>query len=151
MAINLGQQNDVLVYDRNTNAVANVGQRGAKTANAPDQFSDVDVLITCLPNAKIVESALFDQKAGLVQHLKAGALVVDTSTIEYSATLELKNRLQTADLRFLDAPVSGMQKRAEDGTLTMMVGGEGNDLAEVHDALSTMASKILHMGDVGAG
>ncbi|WRQ46388.1 NAD(P)-dependent oxidoreductase [Rhodobacterales bacterium FZCC0083] len=151
MAINLGQQNDVLVYDRNTNAVANVGQSGAKTANEPDQFADVDVLITCLPNAKIVESALFDQKAGLVQHLKAGALVVDTSTIEYSATLELKNRLQTADLRFLDAPVSGMQKRAEDGTLTMMVGGEGNDLAEVHDALSTMASKILHMGDVGAG
>ena len=87
----------------------------------------------------------------MVQHLKAGALVVDTSTIEYSAMLELKNRLQTADLRFLDAPVSGMQKRAEDGTLTMMVGGEGNDLAEVHDALSTMASKILHMGDVGAG
>lgn len=151
MAINLGRQNDVLVYDRNTNAVANVGRSGAEAAEEPHEFADVDVLITCLPAAKIVESALFDPKAGLVQHLKAGALVVDTSTIEYSATLALKNRLQAADLRFLDAPVSGMQKRAEDGSLTMMVGGNGNDLAEVQDALSTMASKILHMGDVGAG
>ena len=101
MAINLGQQNDVLVYDRNTNAVANVGQRGAKTANAPDQFADVDVLITCLPNAKIVESALFDQKAGLVQHLKAGALVVDTSTIEYSATLVSSPLNSSIDFWFL--------------------------------------------------
>ena len=97
MAINLGRQNDVLVYDRNTNAVANVGRSGAEAAEKPHEFADVDVLITCLPAAKIVESALFDPKAGLVQHLKAGALVVDTSTIEYSATLALKNRLQAAD------------------------------------------------------
>ena len=62
MAINLGQKNDVLLCDRNANAVANVGQSGAKTANEPDQFADVDVLITCLLNAKIVESVLFDQR-----------------------------------------------------------------------------------------
>nr|WP_171178189.1 NAD(P)-dependent oxidoreductase [Ruegeria sp. HKCCD8929] len=151
MAINLAQEHDVLVYDRNTNAVANVEQSGAKGADEPDQFSDVDVLITCLPAAKIVNSALFDPKTGLVQHLKAGALVIDTSTIEYGATLELRNRLQAADLRFLDAPVSGMQKWAEGGSLTMMVGGDASDLAEVQGALSTMASKILHMGNVGAG
>jgi 3-hydroxyisobutyrate dehydrogenase-like beta-hydroxyacid dehydrogenase len=151
MAINLAQEHDVLVYDRNTSAVANVERSGAKGASEPCQFADVDVLITCLPAAKIVNSALFDSKAGLVQHLKAGTLVVDTSTIEYGATLEFKSQLQTADLRFLDAPVSGMQKRAEDGSLTMMVGGDVSDLAEVQGALSTMASKILHMGDVGAG
>lgn len=151
MAINLAKKNNVLVYDQNTDAVAKVGRSGALVAENIKQFSNVDALITCLPEAKIVKTALFDAKLGLAQHLKTGALVIDTSTIEYGATLELKNRLQTADLRFLDAPVSGMQKRAEDGTLTMMVGGDRNDLAEVHDALSTMASKILHMGDVGAG
>lgn len=151
MAINLSQEHDVLVYDRNTSAVANVVRSGAKGADAPDQFADVDVLITCLPAAGIVNSALFNPEAGLVQHLMAGALVVDTSTIEYGATLDIRDRLQDAGLRFLDAPVSGMQQRAEDGTLTMMVGGNASDLSEVQDALSTMASKILHMGDAGAG
>ena len=151
MAINLAHEYDVLIYDRNTNAIASVERSGAKGADKPDQFADVDALITCLPAAKILNNALFDPKAGLVRHLKPGALVIDTSTIEYGATLQIRDRLQAAGLRFLDAPVSGMQKRAEDGSLTMMVGGDGKDLAEVHGALSTMASKILHMGDVGAG
>ncbi len=151
MAINLARNHDVLVYDRNSNAVAKVGKNGPKGAKKPDDFGEVDVLITCLPTAKVVNTVLFDSKTGLVQHLKAGALVVDTSTIEYGATLEIRDRLQAAGLRFLDAPVSGMQKRAEDASLTMMVGGEAEDLAAVQGALSTMASKILHMGDVGAG
>ena len=151
MAINLALKHEVLVYDRNTSTVAKVARNGAKGAGEPDQFSDVDVLITCLPAAKIVDSALFDSITGLAQHLKPSALVVDTSTIEYGATLEIRDQLQAVGLRFLDAPVSGMQKRAEDGSLTMMVGGDAKDLAEVHGALSTKASKILHMGDVGAG
>ena len=151
MAINLALKHEVLVYDRNTSTVAKVARNGAKGAGEPDQFSDVDVLITCLPAAKIVDSALFDSDTGLAQHLKPSALVVDTSTIEYGATLEIRDQLQAVGLRFLDAPVSGMQKRAEDGSLTMMVGGNAKDLAEVQGALSTMASKILHMGDVGAG
>ena len=151
MAINLAHKHDVLAYDQNASAIAKVERSGAKGADKLDQFSDVEVLITCLPSANTVNSALFDLEAGLVQHLKAGTLIVDTSTIEHTATLEIGKRLQSAGLRFLDAPVSGMEKRAKDGLLTMMVGGDAKNLAEVHSALSTMASKILHMGDVGAG
>lgn len=151
MASNLARANDVLVHSRNISAVPEVLESGAKGADDLGRFSDVDVLITCLPDSKIVNRVLFDPQEGLAQHLKPGALVIDTSTIEYGATLEFNNRLQAQGLRFLDAPVSGMQKRAEDGSLTMMVGGDANDLAEVQGALSTMASKILHMGDVGAG
>lgn len=151
MAINLAQKNNVLVYDKNISAVAKVVQHGAKSADGVRQFAEVDVLITCLPNAAIVNSALFDPESGLAQYLNADALVVDTSTIEHGATLEIGDRLKAAGLRFLDAPVSGMQKRAEDGSLTMMVGGDPEHLSEVQSALSTMASKVLHMGDVGAG
>ena len=124
---------------------------GAKGADNLEQFADVDVLITCLPTGNIVNNVLFDLKLGLAQHLKADTLIVDTSTIEYNATLKIRNRLQSASLRFLDAPVSGMKQRAKDGSLTMMVGGDAEDLAKIQDALSTMASKILYMGDVGAG
>lgn len=151
MAINLARENDVLVHSRNISAIPEVVESGAKSADDLSQFSGVDALITCLPDSKIVSRVLFDRQEGLVQHLKPGALVVDTSTIEYGATLEFNSRMQSEGLRFLDAPVSGMQKRAEDGTLTMMVGGDANDLVEIQGALSTMASKILHMGDVGAG
>lgn len=151
MAVNLTREQDILVYDQNTDALAKVVRRGAKAADTPDQFADVDVLMTCLPDAKIVNRVLFDPKAGLARHLKAGALVVDTSTVEFAATLEMSERLQDAGLRFLDAPVSGMQKRAEDGSLTMMVGGDAHDLAQVQAALSAMASKILYMGKAGAG
>lgn len=151
MAINLARENDVLVHSRDISAVPEVVESGAQSADDLGQFSGVDVLITCLPDAKIVSSVLFDRQEGLAQHLKPGALVVDTSTIEYGATLEINSRLRAEGLRFLDAPISGMQKRAEDGTLTMMVGGDANDLAEIQGALSTMASKILHVGDVGAG
>lgn len=151
MAINLAAKNDVLVYDRNTDAVAKVVRSGAKAAAIIDEFSKVDVLITCLPTAKIVETVLFDQEFGIARHLKAGTLVIDTSTIEYSTTLNLNDRLQGIGLRFLDAPVSGMHQRAKDGSLTMMVGGQATDLEKVKDALSSMASKILHMGEIGAG
>ena len=151
MAVNLTREQAVLVYDQNTDALAKVVRQGAEAADSCDQFAHVDVLIMCLPSAKIVNQVLFDPHAGLAQYLKPAALVVDTSTVEFAATLEISERLQDAGLRFLDAPVSGMQKRAEDGSLTMMVGGDAHDLAQIQDALSAMASKILHMGKVGAG
>ena len=110
MAINLARKNDVIVYDRNPSAVAETAHHGAKGADEAKHFKEIDVLITCLPAAGAVKTALFDPEEGLAQHLKAGALVVDTSTIEYGATLEIRDRLEAANLRFLDAPVSGMQK-----------------------------------------
>jgi len=151
MAINLARKYDVLVHARTISTVSEVVTRGAKHADDIGQFSDIDVLITCLPDSIAVNHVLFDHEEGLAQYLKPGALVVDTSTIEYGATLEFNNHLRAGGLRFLDAPISGMQKRAEDGTLTMMVGGDADDLKQIKDALSAMASKILHMGDVGAG
>ena len=151
MAINLSRAHDVLVYDRNPDAVEQVTKQGALAAKGTDEFSDVDVLVLCLPRADIVKQALFDAKDGVAKHLKQGAIVIDSSTIEYAATLAIHEQLDVIGIRFMDAPVSGMRKRAQDGTLTMMIGGDTDALAQLKEALSSMASKILHMGDVGAG
>ena len=151
MAINLSRAHDVVVHARNSDAVAQVASHGAFPANGPSGFSDVDTVVLCLPSAEIVQHALFDPKSGLARHLKPGAIVVDTSTIEYGATIEIHKQLAAEDVHFLDAPVSGMRKRAEDGTLTMMIGGSVDLVDRLQGALSCMASKILHMGDVGAG
>ena len=151
MAVNLSRKNKVFVFDQNKIAVSEVAKHGAKVIEKLEQFSQVDNLILCLPEADNVNDVLFNQKTGLIHYLKKGCNVVDTSTIGYEATLDIFKKLNSAELTFLDAPVSGMQNRAFDGTLTMMVGGDRHVLQMIESGLSTMASKILHMGNVGSG
>jgi 3-hydroxyisobutyrate dehydrogenase-like beta-hydroxyacid dehydrogenase len=83
--------------------------------------------------------------------MKGPQVVVDTSTIDYSATLEIAEALEKRGVEFLDAPVSGMEARAIDGTLTAMCGGAPGTLEAVRSYLSCMANSILHMGKVGNG
>lgn len=151
MATNMLRDHGLLVTSLDEAAVARLQKLGADVAGCPSDFADVDALILCLPDVKVVKEVLFDDVTGLARHLKPDTIVIDTGTSEYNATLEIGAKLQAAGLRFLDAPVSGMQARAEDGSLTMMVGGSAGDLAEVRDALATMASAILHMGQAGSG
>lgn len=148
MALNLGKENDVLAYDRR----ADVLPKGQRTR----QVEDIDELSVCeciflsLPSKAVLEAVLFGDD-GLAQKLKEGTIIVDTSTVEYNATVDTAQRLKKMGLRFLDAPVSGMQKRAEDGTLTMMIGGDPDLARELEPAFRTMANKVLFMGEQGAG
>ncbi len=151
MALNLAAGHDVAVYDKRQPMMDTLSARGANLITDPDDYGHIDVLFLCLPSAEVVRHVLFDPIDGLASHLKPGAIVVDTSTIEYRATMEIADQLANAGLGFLDAPVSGMQKRAEDGTLTMMVGGKASLFERLQPALSTMATKVMHMGDVGNG
>ena len=151
MAMNLARSFDVLAADRDPAALARVAGAGATPLTAPSELAQVDALILCLPSATAVEAALFDRDGGLARHLAPGTTVIDTGTSDHQPTLDMHGRLAEMGLRALDAPVSGMQARAEDGTLTMMVGGDAKVLAQMRPALSTMASTILHMGGPGAG
>lgn len=150
MAANLAKKHTVTVFDKNDEACQALKNQGALVANSLDAFSSIDALILCLPNGDIVQSVLFGDD-GMAEHLKPGTIVVDTSTIEYSATLSIAENLATKDLKFIDAPVSGMRARAQDGTLTMMCGGDEVLVEKLLGPLSTMASTILHMGGVGSG
>ena len=151
MAANLARAHDVKVFDLSEDAIKAAMKAGASEASSTKDFGDVDVLILCLPSGAIVERSLFDTENGIAECLSPNAIVVDTSTIEYSLTLNIGDRLKALGLRFLDAPVSGMKKRAEDGTLTMMIGGDGAIVEALRPGLSTMASRILHTGAVGSG
>ncbi|MEP0687340.1 MAG: NAD(P)-binding domain-containing protein, partial [Tateyamaria sp.] len=122
MVANLAGANDVKVFDFSEDAMNAAVEAGASKAESAAAFADVEVLITCLPSGGIVERSLFDPETGIAQHLTAGTIVVDTSTIEYGLTLSIGERLEALGLTFLDAPVSGMWKRAQEGTLTMMIG-----------------------------
>ncbi|MGG7568055.1 NAD(P)-dependent oxidoreductase [Rhodovulum sp. DZ06] len=145
MALNLSRVRPVLAFDPAAPAV-----EGLEVAGSARELAGARVLVLSLPNGKVVEAALFGE-GGLAPLLPEGALVIDTSTAGHDETLEIAAKARAMGLRFVDAPVSGMQRRAEDGTLTAMCGGAAADVAEARPLLETMASKVLHMGDVGAG
>lgn len=115
----------------------------------PDNAGRLDALITMLPNSDIVEDVLLAQ--GWADRLNRGATVIDMSSSEPVRSRELGRRLHEAGLTYLDAPVSGGVKRATDGELSILVGGEAEALQTCRPMLEAMGRSILHIGDAGAG
>jgi 3-hydroxyisobutyrate dehydrogenase-like beta-hydroxyacid dehydrogenase len=151
MAANLiDASRQVIVHDRSAEAVAALQERGGIPAIDVAALAPADVVFLSLPNGEIVRQFLLGE-GGAAEHLKPGAIVVDTSTAGYRETIELAALLGARGLRFMDAPVSGMEARAKDGTLTIMCGGPTNVFSEVEPLLGQIGNTILRVGDVGAG
>ncbi len=113
----------------------------------------LDVLITMLPNSAIVESVLLGGAgtAGWAASLRAGAVVIDMSSSEPARSRDLALKLKALELDYLDAPVSGGVKRAVEGTLAILVGGDGEVMARCQPLLAAMGKNILHIGTAGSG
>lgn len=151
MAANLLRYHPQLtVISRSNRAYPDLTTRGATIASSMDDLSASDIVFLSLPGDRVVSEVLFGS-GGLASRLKPGSLVVDTSTISPEAALRVNDGLAVTGIRFLDAPVSGMAKRAHDGTLTMMCGGDRGAYDEVLPYLHSMASKTFYMGDAGMG
>lgn len=127
-------------------AIADRG--GTPEASVEAALADADCIITMLPNGKIVQGALLTGEA--FRAAKPGALLLEMSSSAPTQTQELARAL-AGHLRVVDAPVSGGVKRAIEGTLTVMAGGEPADLDAAMPVLKAMAAKIFHCGPVGAG
>ncbi len=112
---------------------------------------DCEVVILMLPDSAVVKSVLFGDRNGLAAHLKKGSIVIDMSSSDPSVTRELGPRLQAAGVDFIDAPVSGGVKRAVDGSLAIMAGGEPAIIARVKPLLVTMGKSIIETGKLGSG
>jgi len=142
--------NDLIVCDVKADAFAEFRASGARATANLSELSSADIIFLCLPSAAVVKSVLLGD-GGLAGHLKAGQTVVDLSTITYSATTEIGQTLEARGIAFLDAPVSGMEARAKDGTLTVMCGGQLKTFEAVRPHLELIGSKILFMGPSGSG
>jgi 3-hydroxyisobutyrate dehydrogenase len=118
-----------------------------------DSAGTLDVLITMLPNSTIVESVLLGEagSTGWAHRLKRGAVVIDMSSSEPARSRTLAGTLRAAGLAYLDAPVSGGVKRATDGTLAILVGGDAGVLERCAPLLRAMGKSVLHIGEAGAG
>src|SRR4051812_40311782 len=105
---------ELRVTSKIQDAYADLQAAGATTVDSLAGLADCKIVFLSLPGTAAVLDVLFGD-GGLASHLRPGSIVVDTSTMEHGATLDIHSRLASASILFLDAPVSGMQSRAEDG------------------------------------
>jgi 3-hydroxyisobutyrate dehydrogenase-like beta-hydroxyacid dehydrogenase len=125
MALNVMKAGfDLTVFDINQGAVKFLTEQGAGSARSPMELaSQVDWVFLSLPNTEIVENVLFGED-GVAAGAKPGLILLDFGTTNYLPTLDFDRRLKERGIVFGDAPVSGMEARAEEGSLTIMFGGE---------------------------
>ena len=151
MAINLLKSGArVTVSSASGKRHAELEAKGARATTDPAEIAHAGIVFLSLPGTAEVRETLFGKRA-IAPRLKRGAIVVDTSTIDYSATLEIAAALDEFGISFLDAPVSGMEARAIEGTLTTMCGGKSETLEAARPYLACVSNNILHMGGVGSG
>jgi 3-hydroxyisobutyrate dehydrogenase-like beta-hydroxyacid dehydrogenase len=141
---------DLTVVDRTDQSFGLFRDRGARASTDASEVAGGDIIFLCLPNAKVVRDTLLPEGA-LLSRLRKGQTVVDLSTISHSATTEIARAMQAKGVDFLDAPISGMQARAIDGTLTVMCGGELEIFEQVKPYFDCIGNKVLFMGPVGSG
>jgi len=152
MAANLIKKGfTVTAYDASAEALAAIVTLGAAHAGSSADAARVsDIVITILPSSANVVAAYLGE-GGVLEGAAAGRLCVDMSTIDPATSRLVAATASQRGIRFIDAPVSGGVPRAEDGTLAIMVGGDGTDVEEAHPVLAAMGANIIHVGPVGSG
>ena len=143
---------DLIVWNRSRERA----ERFAKTVRArvaltpADAARDASIVITCLPTSHEVE-ALLDGDDGLLAGLRSGATLVDCTSGDPATSRRIADRLRERGVAFVDAPVSGGKRGAEEGTLTIMCGGDAAVVERARPVLAAFGKNIVHCGGVGAG
>lgn len=139
------------VYNRSKGSVRELEEFGAMGANsAKEVASQTDVVITMLPDSADVTQVILGPK-GVIEGTKQGNIVIDMSTIAYKVTREIAAELEARGVEMLDAPVSGGEQGAINGTLSIMVGGKREVFKNCLDIFSAIGKNIVRVGDIGAG
>jgi 3-hydroxyisobutyrate dehydrogenase-like beta-hydroxyacid dehydrogenase len=152
MAINVAKAGfPMTVFDLRSEPVRELVKNRASPGENPAEVArKSNVVMMSLPDTQVVETVLFAEK-GLIHGLSPGSIVVDLSTIHYLATLRIEERLRAVGVTFIDAPVSGMEARAKEGTLTVMMGGNSETVEKIRPILDAIGNNIVYMGKTGNG
>jgi 2-hydroxy-3-oxopropionate reductase len=140
---------DLVVYNRTREKAEEL--EGAQVAASPKEVAEQsDIVITMLPDSPQVEDVLAGED-GVLEGVKDGALIVDMSTISPVVTEELSEKVGEQGASMLDAPVSGGDVGAKEGTLSIMVGGSEEDFGRALPLFEVMGDTVIHVGPVGTG
>ncbi len=141
----------VTVFDINETTVQECVEFGASGAQSPKEVAaESSIIFTMLPNSNHVKSVITNE-SGIIQGAKEGTVVVDMSSISPVVSEELANELRNNGIHMLDAPVSGGEPKAIDGTLAIMVGGEEKVYDRVLPVLQHLGKDITLVGGNGCG
>lgn len=141
----------LVVYNRSRPAMEALGAAGATLAESPKAVAEqTDVVITCVSDSPDVEAVVLGTN-GLIEGVRSGMLYIDMSTIAPATSRQIYTALQAKGVDALDAPVSGGDIGAQQGTLSIMVGGDAAAFQRALPILQTMGKNIVHVGDAGAG
>lgn len=141
---------DLTVNDRSQASVEDVVAAGARYATQQEIGERCDVVLTMLPNSPQVKEVMLAED-GVVSHMKPGTVFIDMSSINPVASQEIASMLAEKGVEMLDAPVSGGEPKAIDGTLSFMVGGKQEIFETYKPLLETMGASVVRCGEVGAG
>lgn len=152
MALNLLKAGySLTVYDINPEPVkALVAAGAAEAAGSSDVAARSEIVITMLPNSPDVKKAVLGA-GGVLEGAKPGTILVDMSSIAPLVAQEVAAEAQKKSVEMLDAPVSGGEPKAIDGTLSIMVGGKQEVFDQVEDILKVMGASAVLVGDIGSG
>jgi 2-hydroxy-3-oxopropionate reductase len=141
----------LVVLDNNKAAVSELSDLGAQVASTPKELAQQsDIIITMLPNSPHVKQVALGEN-GIVEGAHPGLILVDMSSIAPLASREIAQALAEKQVQMLDAPVSGGEPKAIDGSLSVMVGGDKALFEQCYELLKSMAGSVVHTGDIGAG
>jgi 2-hydroxy-3-oxopropionate reductase len=141
----------LVVHNRSREAVEELQAEGARTATSPSEVAkQVDVVFTNLPDSPDVELVALGT-GGIIEGARQGLIFVDNSTIKPATARHIAERMGEKGVLCLDAPVSGGDIGAREGTLAIMVGGPEPVLETVRSILEAMGKTITHVGEAGAG
>lgn len=142
---------ELVVYNKERSSMEEVAAAGAKAAeSAAGVAAECQVIITMLPNSPHVRDVCLGE-GGIAQAAEAGSIVIDMSSIDPVESKAIGAELAKKDIRMMDAPVSGGEPKAIDGTLSVMAGGAKEDFDQYYDLLMAMAGSVVYVGPLGSG
>lgn len=142
---------EIVAYDivrPNVESIVAAGAAAGKSAK--DVASECSLIITMLPNSPHVKTVVLGEN-GVLEGAKAGSILIDMSSIAPLASREVEKACAQRGVKMIDAPVSGGEPKAIDGTLSIMVGGEKAVFDQVYDILKVMGTSVVYCGTIGAG
>ncbi|MCA1759827.1 MAG: 2-hydroxy-3-oxopropionate reductase [Bacteroidales bacterium] len=141
----------LIVLDLNKKAVEELTTLGAEAAETPAELaSKTKTIITMLPNSPEVMEVALGEK-GLIEGATQGSVLIDMSSIAPLASREIAEALSKNGVEMLDAPVSGGEPKAIEGTIAVMVGGKKEVFDANYDIMMAMAGSVVYVGEIGAG
>ncbi len=142
---------ELVVHNRSREPVDELASEGAEAAQSPREVAEKsDIIIIMLPDSPQVREVMAEEN-GILEGVKEGSLIVDMSTISPVVTEELAEQLKERGASMLDGPVSGGDVGAQEGALSIMVGGDEEDFERAKPLFEVMGGTVNHAGPTGAG